>query len=158
MAYLFEKDILLQSLRLGFVGAWTHTHPSLSQRLARIQSYCPNLARSFIVSCRAGLLEPTIDLAKTRSKYVSDYNHTGISVFVGISIERTNNLSVKIPTRFAQSLDERDFFSRLQRAYRCTYNANCTNRLCDIRQFGAVRFKTRYIRTFFNILLMPVHF
>jgi hypothetical protein len=30
---------VVQSLRLGSTGAWVHTHPSLSHRLAIIQSY-----------------------------------------------------------------------------------------------------------------------
>ena len=65
-----------------------------------------------------------------QAKYVSD--HTDISVFGRISTERTHNLHVEIPRRFAQSPDERDFFPRLQRAYVRTCNANRTNKLCDI--------------------------
>jgi hypothetical protein len=154
MAYLFGKDTMQQSLRLGFAGAWAHTFPSLSRRLGTIQSHCPNLASSFIGSSRAGLLEPTTE---ERSKYVSDSNHTDISAFGRVSTERTDGLGVEIPTAFAQSFGEREFFSRLQQAYRTTYNANCTNRLCDIRQFGAVRFVNRYISMlpFFDILLIP---
>jgi hypothetical protein len=112
-----------------------------------------------MVSGRPGLLEPTVNLAKTSKKkakyYVSDYNHTDISVFGKISTGRKNDLEVEIPAPYAQTPGERFFFSCLQRAYRRTYNnANCTNKLCDIKQFGAVRFKTRYICTlgFFLIL------
>jgi hypothetical protein len=159
MAYLFGKDTLLQSLRLGFAGAWVYTHPTLSERLEGIQSCCPNLTSSFLVSGRPGLLEPTVNLAKTSKKkakyYVSDYNHTDINVFGEISTGRKSDLNVEIPAPFAQTPGERIFFSCLQRAYRRTYNnANCTNRLCDIEQFSAVRFKTRYICTlgFFLIL------
>jgi hypothetical protein len=105
--YFFGKDTLQQSLRLGFAGAWAHPSPSLSRRLGTIQPHCPNLASSFIGSSRAGLLEPTTE---KRSKYVSDSHHTDISTFGQVSTERTNGLGVEIPTGFAQSFGEWDFF------------------------------------------------
>ena len=33
MAYLFAKDVLHQSLRLGLAGAWEHDHPEMLDAL-----------------------------------------------------------------------------------------------------------------------------
>ena len=48
MAYLFAKDNVLQSLRLGFAGAWAEAFPDLSDPLNFIESHCPLLIRSFV--------------------------------------------------------------------------------------------------------------
>jgi hypothetical protein len=48
MAYLFAKDNVLQSLRLGFAGAWAEVRPDLSNPLLLIETHCPQLLRSFV--------------------------------------------------------------------------------------------------------------
>jgi len=48
MAYLFSKDCMAQSLRLGLAGAWKLAFPSLLEPLEFIESRCGRLIASFL--------------------------------------------------------------------------------------------------------------
>jgi hypothetical protein len=48
MAYLFAKDNIAQSLRLGFAGAWVYAYPELADPLQLIRQHCPHLIDSFL--------------------------------------------------------------------------------------------------------------
>ena len=48
MGYLFAKDVLRQSLRLGLAGAWRVTHPEVIDSLAKLADKCPTLVNSFL--------------------------------------------------------------------------------------------------------------
>jgi len=48
MAYLFSRDVLRQSLRLGLAGGWAQVFPEIEEHLARIKQLCPHLVESFI--------------------------------------------------------------------------------------------------------------
>ena len=48
MGYLFSKDVMAQSLRLGLAGAWNVTHPEIVDALSLIDTACPTLVGSFL--------------------------------------------------------------------------------------------------------------
>lgn len=48
MGYLFSKDNVQQSLRLGFAGAWEEAFPDLAIPLSLVQNHCPGLVQSFV--------------------------------------------------------------------------------------------------------------
>jgi hypothetical protein len=75
MAYLFAKDVVQQSLRLGFAGAWEYTHPNLSDPMAIIKEHCPLLLRSFVPPS-----ERIIDNNDKGVQVVQDEYHTSVGV------------------------------------------------------------------------------
>ncbi len=48
MAYLFVRDVIQQSLRLGLVGVWDHTYPELIEALDLLNTQYPTLIQSFL--------------------------------------------------------------------------------------------------------------
>ena len=47
MGYLFAKDVMRQSLRLGLAGAWDE-HAEIMQALTELDEYCPTLVQGFL--------------------------------------------------------------------------------------------------------------
>jgi hypothetical protein len=76
MAYLFAKDVVQQSLRLGFAGAWDYSNPDLAQPLAMIEKHCPLLLRSFVPPSER--FEEHDDTQPTR--VIEDAEHTSVIV------------------------------------------------------------------------------
>ena len=48
MAYLFTKDVVRQSIRLGLAGAWAYDYPELNEPLSLLYEKCPRLLNSFV--------------------------------------------------------------------------------------------------------------
>jgi hypothetical protein len=48
MAYLFSKDVVRQSIRLGLAESWAQQIPELEEHLDAIRQQCPKLVNSFI--------------------------------------------------------------------------------------------------------------
>ena len=48
MGYLFARDVMKQSLRLGLAGVWNHDHPELMESLELLDTQCPALVHSFL--------------------------------------------------------------------------------------------------------------
>ena len=47
MGYLFSRDVMSQSMRLGLAGSWEY-YPQLTEALTLLQEYCPLLVRGFL--------------------------------------------------------------------------------------------------------------
>ena len=147
MAYLFKKDRLVQSLRLGFAGAWAHKHPLLSQCLSRVQLHCPTLAGSFTNPS----LTSISDSQDTQSKFVCGPNHESIHAFNQSSTQLTDLLGVQIPTRgYVQNSAQRSFRKRLKEAYINDYKIDWQDTLCNIELFNNIRFINRYSMNLYN--------
>ena len=56
-----NKIKISESLRLGYAGAWCHSHSELSQHLSHIQTQCPNLTDAFMLSDEDGLVDSDSD-------------------------------------------------------------------------------------------------
>jgi hypothetical protein len=66
MGYLFAKDVVLQSIRLGLAGAWDYRHPELIEALHLVRKRCPRLMNSFLPDSEhdvAGDSDSDIDVA-----------------------------------------------------------------------------------------------
>ena len=48
MGYLFSRDVMQQSLRLGLVGAWDHDFPEMVEALRMLNDQCATLVQSFL--------------------------------------------------------------------------------------------------------------
>lgn len=73
MAYLFQKDCLRQSLRLGLSGAWSQLNPVQYDMLVRISDKCPRLINSFILLQEEGQADIDQTLPQ-RSQLYGDEN------------------------------------------------------------------------------------
>lgn len=81
MAYLFTKDNVMQSLRLGFSGAWTHDHPELPDPLGYIHTHCPQLIDSFVPPSERKENEVDADEEDGDDGVVEDVNHRKVSLY-----------------------------------------------------------------------------
>jgi hypothetical protein len=148
MAYLFNKDRLAQSLRLGFAGAWSYEYPFVSHCLAQIHSRCPRLSSSFTASFMTDALDTT-NTTEMPCQYATDFSHSNIRGFNNSATKATDflhNLQITIPTRgFVQSGVERFFYSKLVDAYARDYRVNCYGKLCNINLFDNIRFENGYV-------------
>jgi hypothetical protein len=146
MAYLFNKSRLLQSLQLGFAGAWAYDYPSLSRRLAYIQSQCPKLTNSFIspsVIDQSGESRETTKPSPSQ-RISSDTNHLNLCPFGRNSRTTVDPLHIQIPTKgFVQNAAQRYFRQRLQSTHIRDYCTNWYDAFCDITLFTNVRFTNR---------------
>jgi len=57
MAYLFTKDVVRQSIRLGLAGAWAYDYPELSKPLSLLYEKCPRLLNSFVPTSEHNMTE-----------------------------------------------------------------------------------------------------
>ena len=70
MGYLFSRDLLLQSIRLGLAGAWDHGHPHIVAALQQIDSTCPALINAFLP-----ISEQSLDESVQSQDVASDDQH-----------------------------------------------------------------------------------
>lgn len=84
MGYLFAKDVLRQSIRLGLAGAWDHEYPEISESMDSLKETCPNLVKSFLPVSEhkneqeedeLALYEPPSDMV---NQVAEDENHTQV--------------------------------------------------------------------------------
>jgi hypothetical protein len=77
MAYLFAKDMVTQSLHLGFAGAWREAFPDLQDPLQVIRQYCPELIESFLPPS-----ERTLSVADNDVNVQQDPHHRSVKVSI----------------------------------------------------------------------------
>jgi hypothetical protein len=92
MAYLFSRERVKQSVRLGFAGAWDHDHPELRPMLDQIQRNCPHLIRSFTPRYEHDLMvNDDIDV-EADITVQEDINHANVQISLkGFVLLDTNN-------------------------------------------------------------------
>ncbi len=98
MAYLFRKDNVAQSLRLGFAGAWSKALPDVQEHLDTIQRHYPQLLDSFLPPSERTILS-AVDDSNTYSLHTvqQDTLHANVNVdlpgfFTSLSSITTNTL------------------------------------------------------------------
>ncbi|RDW84612.1 hypothetical protein BP6252_02202 [Coleophoma cylindrospora] len=77
MAYLFAKENVRQSLRLGLAGSWEEAFPELEEPLHMIQEHCPRLVRSFVP-----LNERSMEMDDNESDDISVEGFTNVNVSI----------------------------------------------------------------------------
>ena len=124
MAYLFAKDVVVQSLRLGFAGAWRQASPDLQDPLELIRQHCPELTESFLPPS-----ERTIDaIAFAADKEGDNVQQDALHQSVKVSIKGfvlTHSIADQLQLRHNTSLGNLSaahlFIQQLQQAFHQDY-------------------------------------
>ena len=128
MGYLFSRDVLLQSLRLGLAGAWDVTHPEVVEGLRQLELHCPVLIKSFLPRGERDLkdIEDDEDQEQDQDQdqdqpdqqYVVDPEHVSISLSVrGFDLDRGNFYRIGAAVRLNNLKLPHPFLTQLNEAY-----------------------------------------
>jgi ribosomal protein S17E len=143
MAYLFGKDRLAQSLRLGLAGAWHQNYPQLSHQLMSLLGSCPSLIESFMSPNEYD--ENKHKLMNIVPSESSSAGKVDIKAFgQDNSLAQTlRYLKIDIPSGYIQNHSQRVFADKLKQIYRDDFNSNFSNNLYVTRLVANVQFKDR---------------
>lgn len=149
MAYLFGKDRLAQSLRLGFAGAWHHKFARLSNRLTSLQESCPYLSGSFISPNETDLpcyTERKLQNVEQIPESSHSTDNTNIKVFGrnNLFTQTLHYLQIDIPSGYIQNHSQRVFANKLKQIYRDDLNIDYNNNLYVTRLVANIQFRDRY--------------
>ena len=112
MGYLFSRDVMTQSIRLGLAGAWDHHHPELMQALHMVDNLCPSLVQSFLPTG-----EQTIkDDNDTAHTVVGDRQHLRAQLSNG-GFELRGELSINNGAKLMKLPPQHPFLQQLLHAY-----------------------------------------
>lgn len=115
MAYLFAKDVVRQSLRLGLAGAWNHEYPELMDALVLLDTQCPTLVKSFLPVDEQGM----DDVAEGCHSVLADDQHeAGELSLIGFVL---NGFQITATTNLMRLSPQHDFIQHLMAAYRQDY-------------------------------------
>jgi hypothetical protein len=137
MAYLFKRERIHQSLRLGLFGAWKHSQPSLHSQLEVLHRSCPLLLGGFSLFGEEGFL----DLDENRRQQDETVRLFGSTA----GLHELAALGIKIPTDHLMGSYEMNFMEQLQQAYRDDNLLGDIelSDLCQVKIFPTVRFQDR---------------
>ncbi|KAL8755627.1 MAG: hypothetical protein Q9184_004742 [Pyrenodesmia sp. 2 TL-2023] len=90
MGYLFAKEMLNQTLRLGFAGSWRAYHPELVEALRHVEDKCPALIQSFQPLTERDDVDE--DEAEDATEVQTDETHVAVRMTIGnYKLSDTNN-------------------------------------------------------------------
>jgi hypothetical protein len=117
MGYLFENDNALQSIRLGFAGAWQYTHPELAEPLLSVRRQCPLIAERFLPS-----IEDPDHVAEEDEAYTSveeDALHSCVKVNTPgfVMNHADNSLHIHALMKLSKLQYDHPFITKLHRAF-----------------------------------------
>jgi hypothetical protein len=156
MAYLFGKDRLAQSLRLGFAGAWHYKYARLSHQLMSLQESCPYLIGSFMSPNETDLPCYTKQKLRSVEQVPSGPSHstdnTNLSVFgqSNLFAPTLHSLRIDIPSGYIQNHSQRIFANKLKQIYRDNLNLELSDNLYVTRLVANVQIKHRYVSMSFS--------
>jgi hypothetical protein len=127
MGYLFSRERVKQSIRLGFAGAWNHEYPELRAMLDQIETNCPHLMQSFVPRHERGMSDTTDGTeaeAEVVARILEDRHHINVRASLrSFTLNKTSNflrLTASINLR-RQSITSR-FISQLSDAFAQDYH------------------------------------
>ena len=136
MGYLFAKDVMKQSLRLGLAGAWAHTHPDVMKKMRILHERCPSLVQSFLPVSEQDEVE-----AETRRRLHPDSDHVrpGLSLS-GFVLPKANEWAISSSTKPGALPHNHLFVRQLREAYSRDYSLRNVMDLGhrSLRWFGRV--------------------
>lgn len=118
MAYLFAKDVIQQSLRLGLAGAWNHDHPELMEALVLLDEQCPTLVKSFLPVDEQDI---NLDDMEGSHSVKMDDQHCAPQLSLRGFVLNTHSFRVKATTNLMKLDPQHDFIQHLMTAYRQDY-------------------------------------
>ena len=116
MAYLFAKDVIQQSLRLGLAGAWNHDHPELMSAMQVLDKQCPTLIKSFLP-----VNEQDLDDAEGFHSVTTDSQHCAAQLSWKGFVLGVDSFRIKATTNLMKLSPQHDFIQHLMAAYRQDY-------------------------------------
>ena len=120
MGYLFAKDVMTQSMRLGLAGAWDESDPALMEALALVDNRCPTLVQSFLPTHE----RTQEDDDESRAHHIhGDIGHT----FAQLSLKGFvlgNQLRIKPRANLMKLAPRHPFLQQLMLAYSREYGMN----------------------------------
>jgi hypothetical protein len=121
MGYLFDNDNALQSIRLGFAGAWRYAYPELAQPLLDIRRQCPLIAERFLASIEDPEHAEDDDEAYTNVE--EDPLHSWVKVNTpGFVVNRADNsLNIHPLMKLSKLPYNHPFLTTLHRAFDTEY-------------------------------------
>ena len=114
MGYLFSREVLSQSLRLGLAGAWDHHHPEFIDALRMINTDCPSLVQSFLP---IGERDAQEEETSGRSVEGNDSHHRIQLSDRGFLLPRTSRLYVNSNVKLMKLPLQHSFLQQLLDAY-----------------------------------------
>ncbi|KAL8915963.1 MAG: hypothetical protein Q9208_008763 [Pyrenodesmia sp. 3 TL-2023] len=125
MGYLFAKDVLKQSMRLGLAGSWDHSHPDLMEALEFLESRCPSLLKSFLPTSEHTIQDAEDETQPQRSHMVDlveDDQHVAVSLTLhNFVLGRDNGYRLRKRINLSQLGMRHEFIRDLALAYRYEY-------------------------------------
>ena len=119
MGYLFAKDVMTQSLRLGLAGAWDHGYAEVMEALTGIDDRCPALMKSFLPVGEHDIGESE-DHAEGSHNVVGDAEHFGAQLSLrGFVLDAYFKISATIKMMRLQP--QHHFLQHVMAAYRNEY-------------------------------------
>ena len=122
MGYLFTRDVMQQSLRLGLVGAWDHDFPEMVEALRMLNDQCATLVQSFLPVGEQDHDEDEAHAEGFHNVLGDDEHHSSQVSLSGFVLDgyfrimaSTNLMKLNIQHRFVQ---------HLMAAYRNEYGLN----------------------------------
>ena len=117
MGYLFARDVIYQSLRLGLAGAWDHDHPEIVDALRLLDSKCSLLVKSFLPTNELAIDDDESSNAQSTNQHFSvQLSLRGFSMDGHFRMRATTNLMRLSP--------QHDFVQHFMAAYRKDYGMN----------------------------------
>ena len=118
MGYLFARDVMTQSLRLGLAGAWSHGHPELVEALSLLDEQCPTLVKGFLpIGEQEGVDDGSAE--GFNSIEVDDEHRFGQVFMRGFQLDR--HFGIKASTNLMKLDPQYRFIQHLMTAYRTDY-------------------------------------
>lgn len=131
MGYLFARDVMQQSLRLGLVGAWDHDHPEMVEALRMLNDRCDTLVQSFLPVGEQDLNEDA--LAEGFHSVLGDDEHHSAQVSMrGFVLD--GYFRIRATTNLMKLDPQHSFVQHLMAAYRNEYSLR-------VMDFGASALK-----------------
>ncbi len=136
MAYLFAKDVVLQSIRLGLVGSWEgQGYQELLTAMATIEKHYPRLVNSFLP-----VSKQDIDKEDEDTQVFEDSRHRKVRVSqVGFVLDTDHNnfYNLRPSTNLSRIQATYIFITQLRNAYTRDY------RVGNVLDFRAKRLQQR---------------
>lgn len=120
MGYLFSRDVIQQSLRLGLAGAWDHDFPEMVEALRMLNDECVTLVQSFLP-----IGEQDLDEADMEGYHnvIGDNEHRSAQVtMAGFVLD--GYFRIKASTKLMKLDPQHRFIQHLMAAYRNEYGLN----------------------------------
>ena len=147
MAYLFAKDVLHQSMRLGLAGAWEYDHPELLDALRLLDTQCKTLVQSFLpIGEQANDEDEDDGDTPIHHDALPDDMHLKVRLSMrGFVLD--GYFRIRATTNLMKLSPQHDFVQHFMAAYRNEYGINIMDLgTKPLSWYQRIAFTTRYVQ------------